>query len=133
MQVLILGCNQLTTNLAPDLAQADYQVTVLSRDRSCLEQIANEANIRVILTVEPLMQDYLQQGGIDTTDIFLALSNDDHQNALVAQIASHIFNVPKVVCHLNDPQLQILYSGLGLEVVGYSFGLLQDIRQAIEK
>jgi len=133
MQVLILGCNQMTANLAPDLAQGNFTVTVLSRDRECLAQIADEPRINVILTVEPLMQDYLQQGGIDTADIFLALANDDHQNALAAQIAHHIFNVPKVVCHLNDPQLQILYSGLGLEVVGYSFGLVQDIRQAIEQ
>ena len=87
----------------------------------------------VILTAEPQMQDYLQQGGIDTAQIFLALSGDDHLNALTAQIARHIFNVPKVICNVNDPELQLLYSGLGLDVVGYSFGLLQDIRQAIEQ
>ena len=133
MQVLILGCNRLTTHLVPDLAQADYDVTVVSRDRQCLGQVANMPRVAVILATEPMMQDYLQAGGIDTTDIFLALSSDDHQNALVAQIALYIFNVPKVVCHLNDPQLQILYSGLGLDVVGYSLGLLQDIRQAMEK
>ena len=56
----------------------------------------------------------------------------DHENILVAQIAKHIFNVPKVVCHLGSPQLQVLYAALGLDVVGYSFGLLQDVRQAIE-
>ena len=133
MQVLILGCNQMTVNLVPDLAQGDYTVTVLSRDQECLAQIADEPRVSVILTAEPLMQDYLHIGGIESTDIFLALTSDDHLNALAAQIAHHIFNVPKVVCHLNDPQLQILYSGLGLEVIGYSFGLLQDIRQAIEK
>ena len=131
MQVIILGCNQLTTGLLPGLAQANHDITVLSRDRHCLEQLARTPRVKVILTSEPLMQDYLQHAGIDTTDIFLALSGDDHQNALAAQIARHIFNVPKVVCHLNDPQLQILYSGLGLDVVGYSTGLLQDIRQSI--
>ena len=133
MRVLILGCNQLTTNLVPDLAEAGFHVSVLAGDRECLERVAGKPRVEVILTAEPLMQDYMQQAGIDTAEIFLALSNDDHQNALTAQIARHIFNVPKVICHLNDPQLQILYSGLGLDVVGYSFGLLQDIRQAIEK
>lgn len=133
MQVLILGCNQSTTNLVPELAQADYDVTVVSRERQCLVQVANVPRVTVIWATEPMMQDYLQAGGIDTTDIFLALSSDDHQNALAAQIALHIFNVPKVVCHLNDPQLQILYAGLGMDVVGYSVGLLQDIRQAMEK
>lgn len=133
MHVLIFGCNQMTANLVPDLAQDDLTVTVLSRDRECLAQVAGEPGVSVILTVEPMMQDYLQQGGIDSADIFLAMANNDHENALAAQVAYHIFNVPKVVCHLTDPQLQILYSGLGLQVVGYSFGLLQDIRQAIEK
>ncbi len=79
------------------------------------------------------MQDYLRLAGVDTTDIFLALSDDDHRNALTAQIARYIFNVPKVICHLDNPQLQILSAGLGLDVVGYSFGLLQDIRQSIAK
>ncbi len=133
MKVLIFGCNQMTNNLVPDLAGADYTVTVLSRDRQCLDRIARDPQVNVILTTEPLMQDYLLNGGISTTDIFLALSSEDHQNALAAQIARHIFNVPKVICHLNDPQLQILYSSLGMDVVGYSFGLLQDIRQSIEK
>ena len=133
MQLLIFGCNQLTNNLLPDLAGPEYQVTVLSRDRQCLDLIARNSQVNVILTTEPLMQDYLQNGGISTTEIFLALSNDDHQNALAAQIARHIFNVPKVICHLHDPQLQILYSSIGMDVVGYSFGLLQDIRQSIEK
>ena len=131
MQVIILGCNQLTTHLLLGLAQADHDTTVLSRDRHCLEQLARAPRVKVILTSEPLMQDYLQFAGIDTADIFLALSGDDHQNALAAQIARHIFNVPKVVCHLNGPQLQNLYSGLGMDVVGYSMGLLQDIRQSI--
>jgi len=133
MDVLILGCNQLTANLVPDLAKSGFRVTLMSQQRECLERMADEPGVRVILTSEPLMQDYLQQGGIATVDIFLALSGDDHLNALTAQIAHHIFNVPKVVCHVNDPQLQVLYSGLGLSVVGYSFGLLQDIRQVIEQ
>ena len=132
MDVLILGCNQLTAELVPDLAQSGFHVTVLGKERECLEHVENGPKVAVIWTAEPRMQDYLRQGGIDTAEIFLALSDDDHHNALAAQIAGHIFNVPKVICHINNPQLQILYSGLGLDVVGYSIGLLQDVRQALE-
>jgi trk system potassium uptake protein TrkA len=133
MRVLILGCGRLTTTLVPDLAVNGTEITILSRDRECLESVSDIPGVEVVLTIEPAMQDYLQLAGVDTTDIFLALSDDDHRNALTAQIARHIFNVPKVICHLDNPQLQILYAGLGLDVVGYSFGLLQDIRQSIEK
>ncbi len=132
MRVLIFGCNRLTTSLVPDLAGDDAEITVLGGERDCLESIASQPGVRVVLTAEPIMQDYLQEGGIDHADVFLAMSADDHQNILMAQIAKHIYNVPKVVCHLGSPQLQVLYAALGLDVVGYSFGLLQDVRQAIE-
>ena len=91
----------------------------------------SEPQVEVVLTTEPLMQDYLRMGGIDNVDVFLALSRDDHHNALVAQIALYIFNVPRVICYLEHPQLRILYAGLGLDVVGSPLGLVQDIRQAI--
>ena len=133
MRVLILGCNRLTSNLVPDLVQADFHVTIVGQERECLAQFADDPRVEVILTAEPMMQDYLQEGGIDTVEVFLALSRDDHLNAMAAQIANHIFNVPKVICHLDNPQLQILYAGLGLNVVGQSFGLLQDIRQVIDQ
>ncbi len=132
MRVLIFGCNRLTTSLVPDLAGEGVEITVLGGERECLESVATHPGVRVVLTAEPIMQDYLQEGGINHADVFLAMSGDDHQNILVAQIAKHIFNVPKVVCHLGNPQLQILYAALGLNVVGYSFGLLQDVRQVIE-
>jgi len=133
MRVLIFGCNRLSASLVADLAGDDNQVTVLGGERDCLENVATHPGVRVVLTAEPMMQDYLHEGGIDHSDVFLAMSDDDHQNILVYQIAKHIYNVPKVVCHLGNPQLQVLYAALGLDVVGYSFGLLQDVRQAIQE
>ena len=132
MRVLIFGCNRLSFSLVGDLSDRGNEITVLGRERDCLESVATFPGVRVVLTAEPMMQDYLQEGGIDHADVFLAVSSDDHENILVAQIAKHIFNVPKVVCHLGSPQLQVMYAALGLDVVGYSFGLLQDVRQAIQ-
>jgi trk system potassium uptake protein TrkA len=133
MEVVIYGCGRLTTMLAPHLAQSGYQVTVLDSDPLCLESVVKEPQIRGVLITEPIMQDYLRQGGISISEVFLALSDDDHMNALVAQTARHIFNVRRVVCRLENPQLQQLYSGLGLKVVGSSvLDLFEDIRQAVE-
>ena len=132
MRVLIFGCNRLGVNLVEDLSGGDSNITVLGDDRDCLERIAGLQGVKVILTSEPMMQDYLQEGGIGHCDVFLAMSDDDHHNILVSQIAKHIYNVPKVVCHLDSPQLQVMYAALSLDVVGYSFALLQDVRQVIQ-
>ena len=133
MRVLIFCCGRLSANLVEDISRQDNQVTVLGDDRDRLERISSSLGVRVVLMSEPMMQDYLQEGSIDHCDVLLAMSSDDHQNILVSQIAKHIYNVPKVVCHLDSPQLQVMYAALGLDVIGYSFGLLQDVRQLIQR
>ena len=131
MEILIFGCDRLVTMLVPELALAGHHITIIDHDPQNLEIVADEPAVEAILTLEPQMQDYLRQGGIDTSDVFLALSGNDHENALVAQIAHHIFHVPKVICRLDNPQLQSLYTGLGLTVVGSTSSLLQDVHQSI--
>ena len=84
MRVLIVGCGRLTTALVPDLAESGFEITVVSRLRECLESLSEIPGVQVVLTTEPTMQEFLQQAGIDTVDIFLALSDDDHRNDLVS-------------------------------------------------
>ena len=136
MRIVILGCGPLISaflNSVTSSGEVDgHDVTVISDDSDCLDALAGDPRITALLTVEPLMQDYLQQAGIDNADVVLALTEDDHRNVLIAQIARHIFNVPKVICRLENPQLQELYSGLDLEVVSPTLELLQDLNQVLQ-
>ena len=132
MRILILGCGPLTTLLLASPDSAEHQFTILSDDIDCLDDVADEPRVNTLLTLEPLMQDYLQLGGIDNADAFLALSEDEHQNILTSQIAKHIFNVGKVVCRLENPELQRFYSELELDVVNSTLDLLQDLTQTLQ-
>jgi trk system potassium uptake protein TrkA len=133
MEALIYGTGPLTTRVIPYLAQSGYRVAVLDSSRDALDSLVADRRVQGILITEPLMQDYLQDGGIKIADLFLALSDKDQENALLSQIARHIFNVPKVICRLENSDLQQLYSGLGLSVVGSSIqSLAQNVSQAIE-
>lgn len=129
--MLIYGWGQLAASAIRDLADEDMEITVLGKERSRLERLSAYPGVTVALLTEPVMQDYLLDAGISHADAFLALSDDDHENLLLAQVAKQMFNVPRVVCHVENPQLQVLYAALGLNVVGYSRGILQDIRQAM--
>lgn len=130
---MIFGCGTLTDLLVPYLRQAGHLVTVLTDDADALERLRREYQVQGVCITEPLMQDYLQEGDIEIAEVFLAISDHDHQNLLVAQIAKHIFNVGTVICRLENPQLQQLYAGLGLKVIGTSTsGLYQETRQLIE-
>ncbi len=130
---MIFGCGTLTDLLVPYLRQAGHLVTVLTDDADALERLSREYQAQGVCITEPLMQDYLQEGNIEITEVFLAISDHDHQNALLAQIAKHIFNVGIVICRLENPQLQQLYAGLGLKVIGTTTsGLYEETRRLIE-
>jgi len=130
---MIFGCGTLTDLLVPYLKQAGHLVTVLTDDADALERLRGEYQVKGVYITEPLMQDYLQEGDIEIAEVFLAISGRDHQNVLVAQIAKHIFNVGTVICRLENPQLQQLYAGLGLKIIGTSTsGLYEETRQLID-
>ncbi len=131
MRVLVYGCGQLASGAVRELLNDANQITVLGNERSQLERLSSYPGVTAVLLAEPVMQDYLMQAGISQVEAFLALSTDDHENLLAAQIAGRMFNVPRVVCHVENPQLQVIYASQGMNVLSYSVGILQDIRYAI--
>ena len=90
MRVLIFGCNRLSASLVADLAGEGNVITVLGGQRDCLESVATHTGVSVVLTAEPMMQDYLQEGGINHADVFLALSGDDPANIIAANIYERV-------------------------------------------
>ncbi len=133
MRVLVYGCGELASGAVRELAgDGRSQVTVLGNERSQLERLSNIEGVNAVLLEEPVMHDYLMEAGISQTEAFLALSTDDHENLLAAQIADKMFRVPRVVCHVENPQLQVLYASQGMNVLSYAVGILQDIRFAME-
>ena len=131
MQVLIVGCSGLVQHVVLTLIKENQQVTILDEHQSCPNRDHYCREAVTVPSTGVLMED-LQRCDVDNTDIFLALSEDDNQNAMAAQIASHIFNVPKVICHIANPSKYNVYRSMGLNVVSstsvISENILQDLK-----
>ena len=59
----------------------------------------------------------LKQAGVEKADVFCSLTNGDNTNLVSAQVAKRIFNVPKVIARVYDPQRARIYSALGLDII----------------
>jgi trk system potassium uptake protein TrkA len=59
----------------------------------------------------------LRQAGIEKADAFCAVTNGDNTNLISAQVAKKIFNVPKVIARVYDPQRAHIYTALGLDII----------------
>jgi trk system potassium uptake protein TrkA len=74
--------------------------------------------------------DALLEAGIEEADVFVASTNGDNTNLVIAQIAQRRFEVPKVVCRVLDPGRAKWYAEQGLEIVSPTQTAIDMIQQA---
>jgi trk system potassium uptake protein len=79
------------------------------------------------------MSEDLKRAGVESADVFVAVETSDTRNALAAQKARHLFNIPRVVCHMDDPLLQELYNDLGLQAISPTTIVAEMVIQAIHR
>ena len=61
--------------------------------------------------------DALMAAGIDKADVFIASTDGDNTNIVIAQIAQKRFNVPKVIARVLDPLRAEWYEKQGLHTI----------------
>ena len=116
MNVVIMGCGRVGAQLAALLDEEGHKVTVIDREPYSFRRLP--ADFRgTALVGDGTDADSLKQAGIEEADAFVAVTQGDNRNVMAAQIAKHIFNVPKVVCRIYDPLREELYHTLGLETI----------------
>ena len=116
MNVVIMGSGRVGAQLAALLEEDGHEVTILDIEPYSFRRLPS--NFRGIALVgDGTDEDSLKKAGIEEADAFVAVTQGDNRNVMAAQIAKHIFNVPKVVCRIYDPLRQELYHTLGLETI----------------
>jgi len=131
MKVVIMGCGRVGAQLAGLLESDGHSVTILDTDTYSFRRLP--PNFKgTALVGNGLDQEVLKRAGIETADAFVVVTQGDNRNVMAAQIAKHVFNVPKVVCRIYDPLRQELYSTLGLETLSPTTIFAQMLREKLE-
>lgn len=131
MKVVIMGCGRVGAHLAEMLDADGYSVTVLDNDAYSFRRLAPDFGGSALIG-NGTDEEALKRAGIEDADIFVALTQGDNRNVLAAQIAKHIFNVPRVVCRIYDPLRQELYNTLGLEAISPTTVFAQLLKEKLE-
>lgn len=123
MFVLIAGCGRVGSAIAKTMLARGHTVSVLDEEPeshalldSGLERPWEEMGGRFTVGTG-LEIDALVEAGIAETDAFVASTNGDNTNIVIAQIAKRRFEVPKVVVRVLDPGRASWYRSQGLETI----------------
>jgi len=123
MFVLIVGCGRVGSSIAKTMLSEGHEVSVLDEDPEAIAQLEKGEDrgwedMGGAFTVGTALElDALLEAGIDRADAFVASTDGDNTNLVIAQIAQRRYDVPKVVVRVLDPARARWYRDQGLTTV----------------
>ncbi|HZG50137.1 MAG TPA: NAD-binding protein [Thermoleophilaceae bacterium] len=123
MFVMIVGCGRVGSAIATAMLAEGHDVSVLDEDaeaialldrgdRQSWEERGGRFTEGTALEIDALMA-----AGIDQADAFVASTDGDNTNLVIAQIAKRRFNIDRVVVRVLDPARARWYAEQGLQTV----------------
>ncbi len=116
MYVIIVGCGRVGSELAKLLSNEGHNVVVIDKNSAAFDRLGGTFN-GLTMAGSGFDLKLLKQIGIEKADAFCAVTNGDNTNLISAQVAKKIFNVPKVLARVYDPQRAHIYTALGLDII----------------
>jgi trk system potassium uptake protein TrkA len=116
MYVIIMGCGRVGARLAHLLVKAGHEVLVLDLTASAFDRLGRDFAGSTMVG-NGIDHDVLVKAGIERAQAFAAVTQGDNRNIMAAQIAKHVFKVPRVVTRIYDPIRQDTFQTLGLDAV----------------
>ena len=123
MFVLIVGAGRVGSTVAKKALAEGHEVSVLDEDPLSHERLdANQPSswedAGGRFTVGTALEiDALLEAGIEQADTFIASTNGDNTNLVIAQIAQRRFGVDRVIARVLDPARAAWYAEQGLETI----------------
>ncbi len=114
MIIVIMGCGRTGSHLAAMLDADGHRIIILDTDSYSFRRLPADFK-GTALVGDGTNEETLKKAGVEEADAFIAVTQGDNRNILSAQIAKHVFNVPKVMLRIYDPLRRELYTSLGLE------------------
>lgn len=114
--IIVAGCGRLGANIASVLSAQGKDVVVLDSNSSSFRKLSPDYS-GFTIQGDATDIDMLTQAGIDKADVVVAATNDDNTNIMIAQIASKIFTVPKVISRLYDTEKEIVYQDFTIQLI----------------
>ncbi len=123
MFVLIVGAGRVGSAIAKAMLSEGHEVSVLDEDPEAIallergqdigwEDMGGQFTVGTALEIDALLA-----AGIERADAFVASTDGDNTNLIIAQIAQKRFNIEKVVVRVLDPLRAAWYSEQGLHTV----------------
>jgi trk system potassium uptake protein len=117
VHIIIGGCGRLGAEVAEQLSQAaDNDVVILDTDPMAFDRLGSAFNGETIVG-DCTDRDVLEQAGVQRADGLMAVTRSDNANLMTVEIATHLYEVPRTIARLFNPEREEVYRKLGVRYV----------------
>lgn len=116
MHAVIAGCGRVGSGLARDLVDQGYEVAIIDESADAFHLLGDDFPGDFVVG-RALDWEVLRRARIEHTDAFVACTDGDNTNIVVAQIAQKKFGIRCVVLRVYDPLRADLYARAGLNTI----------------
>ena len=117
MHIIIGGCGRLGAELAEQLSSdSETDVVVIDVNPLSFDQLGAGFNGEA-LPGDCTDRDVLEQAGIQRADGLIAVTRSDNANLMTVEIATHLYDVPRTIARLLNPEREVVYRKLGVRYV----------------
>ena len=136
---MIVGCGRVGSSIAKAMLAEGSEVSVLDEDPEALalldkgqagtwEEAGGAFTVGTALEIDALLE-----AGIERADAFVASTDGDNTNLVIAQIAQRRFEVPNVVVRVLDPARASWYAQQGLRTICPTQAAIEMLEAAVRE
>ena len=136
---MIVGCGRVGSSIAKAMLAEGNEVSVLDEDPEALalldkgqtgtwEEAGGAFTVGTALEIDALLE-----AGIERADAFVASTDGDNTNLVIAQIAQRRFEVPNVVVRVLDPARAAWYAEQGLRTICPTQAAIEMLEAAVRE
>lgn len=114
MYIIVVGGGKVGYYLAKELVEANHEVLVIEQDAEKLAQLVEDLG-DIGMEGDGCEAAVLEKAGTGRADMLMAVTGDDEDNLVACQVAKHLFNVPRTVARINNPNNEEIFKKLGID------------------
>lgn len=132
MKIIIMGCGRVGARLAQLFDSEGHDVGVVDLHTESFARLGPDFR-GATLTGTGIDEDVLKAIGIESADLFLAVTNRDNSNIMAAQTAKLTFRVPRVLARIYEPDREETFHQMGLETICPTTLISNRVYEAVAK
>ena len=116
MHVVIAGCGRVGSGLARDLVTQGFDVSIIDESPDAFHLLGDDFPGEFVVG-RALDWDTLREAGIEEAVAFVACTDGDNTNIVIAQVAQKKYGIRCVVARVYDPLRAELFAQAGIRTV----------------